>query len=150
MVTTEGKTVSKGARTLACEGPASVAIPRPCWWHWAQSPLCECVPGLHVLLSIGCDPCRESVLGGPPSHHCHSCSGDLVPTCAGSFHSCSVLSTKIPASGFLEFVTLSLALNYCGCRGALLGVNDHTCQLFGSIGDHGLCAERGTGLQCVL
>lgn len=53
MVTTEGKTVSKGARTLACEGPVSVAIPRPCWWHWARSPLCECVPGLHVLLSIG-------------------------------------------------------------------------------------------------
>lgn len=59
------------------------------------------------------------------------------PTCPGTAR----------ASRFLEFVTLSLALNDSRCRGPILGVNDHTRQLLGSIWAQGLGAERGTSLQ---
>lgn len=98
-----------------------------------------------------CGSCQERVWGAPPpSHRGHSCSGGPEPTCAGSLCICPVPGTRVPALGLLELVTLSLALNYCGCWGALLGVNDHTRQLFGSTGDHGLGAERSAGLQGVL
>lgn len=57
------------------------------------------------------------------------------------------LPRAVRASRFLEFVTLSLALNDSRCRGPILGVNDHTRQLLGSIWAQGLGAERGAGLQ---